>query len=196
MIRPAQLTIFERFSRFRSGGYNGPLAIWLQGHFGIPNIPYMKAAIDKLGAARLPICFSEALHLEQVLREGRAHPRANGIILWSAWTPQGCDAMCLTDNNFRNLPTVDVVDELMKEWGQPGLSGTTDSDGQIQARLFHADYKVTVTHLSMADSSVVAQNFEVVPMDKSSQVLHVKVSALRAVSATNVIIWRLHCKFC
>ena len=119
----------------------------------------------------------QVLYLEQVLRESHAHPSVNGIILWSAWTPQGCYAMCLTDNNFRNLPTGDVVDELMRECGQPGLSGTTDSNGQFQARLFHADYKVTVTHPIMADSSVVAQNFEVVPMDKSSQVLHVKVSA-------------------
>ncbi|KAG5526327.1 hypothetical protein RHGRI_032568 [Rhododendron griersonianum] len=117
--------------------------------------------------------------LEQVLREGHGHPSVRGISLWSAWRPQGCYAMCLTDNNFRNLPTGDVVDKLIREWGTfpEGFSGVTDSKGRIEARLFHGDYKVTVTHPNINGSSVVDQSFEVGPMDESQKkIVHVKVS--------------------
>ncbi|PSS29266.1 Anti-sigma-I factor RsgI6 like [Actinidia chinensis var. chinensis] len=177
----------QKIQQIRSGGYNGPLGIGLQGHFDTPNIPYMRASIDRLGATGLPIWLTEvdisqrpnqAVYLEQVLREAHAHPSVKGIVMWTAWRPQGCYRMCLTDNNFKNLPTGDVVDKLLKEWGQSTLSGTTDSNGQFQARLFHGDYRVTISHPSMPDSSVVARNFEVVSSEKSEQktVIHVKVS--------------------
>ncbi|CAI9303478.1 unnamed protein product [Lactuca saligna] len=54
--------------------------------------------------------------LEQVLREAHTHPAVNGIVLWSAWSPEGCYRMCLTDNDFRNLATGDVVDKIIKEF--------------------------------------------------------------------------------
>ncbi|KAH7835119.1 hypothetical protein Vadar_023036 [Vaccinium darrowii] len=68
--------------------------------------------------------------------------------------------MCLTDNNFRNLPTGDVVDKLIWEWGTYPEGGVTDSNGKFEVRLFHGDYKVTVTHPKMNGSSVVSQSFE------------------------------------
>lgn len=84
--------------------------------------------------------------MEQILREAHAHPKINGIVLWSAWTPSGCYQMCLTDNNFNNLETGKVVDKLLKEWG--GLAATTtgmtDSDGILEASLFHGEYEVSV----------------------------------------------------
>lgn len=36
-----------------------PLAIGLEGHFNIPNIPYIRSALDTLAAARLPIWITE-----------------------------------------------------------------------------------------------------------------------------------------
>ncbi|KAI8532657.1 hypothetical protein RHMOL_Rhmol11G0230600 [Rhododendron molle] len=161
----------EKIRELRLGGYKGPLGIGLQGHFRTPNLPYMRAAIDKLASTGLPVWLSEidvvsgpnqAVYLEQVLREGHGHPSVRGISLWSAWRPQGCYTMCLTDNNFRNLPTGDVVDKLIREWGTfpEGFSGVTDSKGRFEARLFHGDYKVTVTHPNINGSSVVDQSFE------------------------------------
>ncbi|KAI8532651.1 hypothetical protein RHMOL_Rhmol11G0230000 [Rhododendron molle] len=72
--------------------------------------------------------------------------------------------MCLTDNNFKNLPTGDVVDKLIREWSHhSGFSGTTDSKGRFKTRLFHGDYKVTVTHLNAhgASSQVLSRGFKV-----------------------------------
>ncbi|KAI8027701.1 Endo-1,4-beta-xylanase 5 [Camellia lanceoleosa] len=180
----------QKILQIRSGGYRGPIAIGLESHFSTPNIPYMRAAIDKLGATGLPIWLTEvdiqgpnqvfvfATFLDQVLREGYSHPSINGIIVWAAWSPEGCYHMCLTDNNFRNLPTGDVVDRLIREWSHSGLSaGTTDSNGHFKTRLFHGDYEVTITHPTMVNSSVT-RKFEVAPIKKSQQKsLHVKVSA-------------------
>ncbi|CAL5377495.1 unnamed protein product [Camellia sinensis] len=153
----------QKFLQIRAGGYRGPIAIGLESHFSTPNIPYMRAAIDKLASTGLPIWLTEvdiqgpnqATFLDQVLREGYSHPSINGIIVWAAWSPEGCYHMCLTDNNFRNLPTGDVVDRLIREWSHSGLSaGTTDSNGHFKTRLFHGDYEVTITHPNMVNSSV------------------------------------------
>jgi len=137
--------------------------IGLEGHFGKPNIPYVRAVLDKLGTLRLPIWLTEidvapgpnqAQYLEQILREVYAHPAVHGIILWTARHPQGCYVMCLTDSNFRNLPTGDVVDKLIAEWKTHSHAGVADADGYYEAELFHGDYKVTVSH-PVANSTVV-----------------------------------------
>lgn len=91
--------------------------------------------------------------------------------------------MCLTDNNFKNLPTGDIVDKLIREWSHPsGFSGTTDFQGRFKTRLFHGDYKVTVTHPNAYGvSSQAARGFKVGSGDgeskKRTRTLHVKVSA-------------------
>lgn len=72
--------------------------------------------------------------------------------------------MCLTDNNFRNLPTGDVVDKLLKEWGIKGsITATTDSNGFFEASLFHGEYEMKISHPSVAKSSIDAQKFSVLP---------------------------------
>ncbi|MQL70206.1 hypothetical protein Taro_002517, partial [Colocasia esculenta] len=147
------------------------LAIGLQGHFHTPNIPYMRAAIDTLAGTGLPIWLTEvdvtevpnqAHFLEQVLREAHAHPAVGGIVLWSGWRPFGCNT-CLTDNEFRNLPTGDVVDALIREWGTHQLVGTADDRGVFEARLFHGDYEVTVSHPA-SNATAPAQNLTVAPL--------------------------------
>ncbi|KAF8013932.1 hypothetical protein BT93_I1712 [Corymbia citriodora subsp. variegata] len=159
------------------GGSN--LGIGLESHFNVPDLPYMRSAIDTLGALGLPMWLTEvdvqsgpnqAKYLEQVLREGHAHPKINGIVMWTAWNSGGCYRMCLTDNNFRNLPTGDVVDKLLKEWGGGGqvLSGTTGPDGALEASLFHGDYQVTVTRQGEDDKYVV-RDLEVAPTETSQQ---------------------------
>nr|AWA45091.1 hypothetical protein SO96G07_000002 [Saccharum officinarum] len=103
--------------------------IGLEGHFGKPNIPYVRAVLDKLGTLRLPVWLTEidisaafdqrtqAAYLEEVLREGFAHPSVDGIMLWTAMGANAsCYQMCLTDANFTNLPAGDVVDRLLGEW--------------------------------------------------------------------------------
>ncbi|KAI8532655.1 hypothetical protein RHMOL_Rhmol11G0230400 [Rhododendron molle] len=175
----------EKIREIRLGGYVGPIGIGLEAHFGAPNLPYMRASIDKLAAAGMPVWLTEvdALHLEQVLREAHAHPNVQGIVIWAAWRPEGCWRMCLTDNNFKNLPTGDVVDKLIREWSHPlGFSGTTDSKGRFETRLFQGDYKVAVTHPNAYGvSSQVARGFKVGSgkgdQSKKRTRLHVKVSA-------------------
>ena len=49
----------QKIQQIRSGGYNGPLGIGLQGHFDTPNIPYVRASIDRLVATGLPIWLTE-----------------------------------------------------------------------------------------------------------------------------------------
>ncbi|ESQ53760.1 hypothetical protein EUTSA_v10027468mg, partial [Eutrema salsugineum] len=141
-----------------------PLGIGLESHFSTPNIPYMRSALDTLAATGLPIWLTEvdvdappnvrAKYFEQVLREGHAHPQVKGMVTWTGYSPTGCYRMCLTDGNFRNLPTGDVVDKLLREWGglRGQTTGLTDADGFFEASLFHGDYDLNIAH-PLANSS-------------------------------------------
>ncbi|XP_050209754.1 endo-1,4-beta-xylanase 4-like [Mercurialis annua] len=140
-------------------GYPGngllKMGIGLESHFSTPNIPYVRASIDTLAATNAAVWLTEvdvqsgpdqAKYLEQILREAHSHPKVAGIVLWSAWSSTGCYRMCLTDNNFKNLPTGDVVDKLLGEWGGKPIEGTTDSNGIFETSLFHGDYIVKMTN--------------------------------------------------
>ena len=122
---------------------------------------------------------TQAEYLEKILRELHAHPSVDGIMLWTAWAPGGCYRMCLTDNNFDNLATGDVVDKLMQEWGSKAMEGTTDADGVYEASLFHGDYQVKISHPKVASSNL-AQSFAVSSSSKDTPeqpTLVVQVSA-------------------
>ncbi|PHT41889.1 hypothetical protein CQW23_20743 [Capsicum baccatum] len=130
--------------------------IGLEGHFTVPNPPLIRAVLDKLATLKLPIWLTEvdisknldketqARYLEMVLREGFSHPGVNGIMLWTALHPDGCYQMCLTDNNFDNLPTGDIVDNLLKEWQTRVVHGETDEHGTFSFSGFLGEYKATV----------------------------------------------------
>ena len=90
--------------------------------------------------------FVQAIYLEEVLREGFSHPSVNGIMLWTALHPNGCYQMCLTDNNFQNLPAGDVVDKLLKEWQTGVVQGQTDEHGSYSFFGFLGEYKVSVKY--------------------------------------------------
>lgn len=62
--------------------------------------------------------------------------------------------MCLTDNNFKNLATGDVIDKLIPEWKSASVVATTNTNGFYEAQLFQGDYKVRLNHTT-ADSSLV-----------------------------------------
>ncbi|CAI9769997.1 unnamed protein product [Fraxinus pennsylvanica] len=148
----------DKIKLIRKQGYLGPLGIGLEGHFAIPNLPYVRASIDMLAATNLPIWITEldvqhtqneSVYLDQVLRELHAHPAIQGIIMWAAWRPpRGCWRMCLTDNDFNNLATGDVVDNIIREWTHKGFVGTTDSDGYFSTSLFHGVYEARISHFS------------------------------------------------
>ncbi|KAL5217214.1 hypothetical protein ABZP36_017898 [Zizania latifolia] len=173
----------QRLKQITSGyPENGAgMAIGLEGHFTAPvNIPYMRAALDTLAQAGIPVWLTEvdvaggpsqAYYLEEVLREAYAHPAVQGVILWTAWRPQGCYVMCLTDNDFNNLPQGDVVDQLITEWTTAPRAGTTDEQGFFQAELAHGEYKVTVTHPSLNAS--VSQSVKVELGSGSHYFIHV-----------------------
>ena len=103
------------------------------------------------------------MYLEQVLREAHAHPAIKGIVMWAAWKPEGCFRMCLTDNNFKNTPTGDVVDKLLQEWIRAGrpFAGTADANGVFETSLFYGDYEVAITHPTLMNSSLI-HSFKVV----------------------------------
>ncbi|PAN51010.1 hypothetical protein PAHAL_9G563800 [Panicum hallii] len=152
-----------QIKKFPGNTNDGRMAIGLEGHFSTPNIPYIRAALDTMSRAGVPIWLTEidvapgpnqAANLDKILREVYAHPAVHGIILWTAWHQRGCYVMCLTDNNFRNLPTGDVVDKLIREWQTRSHAGVADADGYYEAELFHGDYKVTVSH-PVANATVV-----------------------------------------
>ncbi|KAJ7967579.1 endo-1,4-beta-xylanase-like [Quillaja saponaria] len=160
------------------GNTGWTIAIGLESHFTTPNLPYIRSSIDTLAATGSPIWLTEldvtsqpnqAQYLEQILREAHSHPKIQGIVIWAAWKPQGCYRMCLTDNNFKNLPTGDVVDKLLHEWGLKTLvSGTTDVNGHFEASLFHGDYEVKITHPTLVNPTS-AQRFEVPPTNESKK---------------------------
>ncbi|GMH03093.1 hypothetical protein Nepgr_004932 [Nepenthes gracilis] len=144
--------------------YGGAMGIGVEGHFSSVDIPYMRSALDTLAAAAIPIWITEldvaagpnqASNLEQILREAHGHPAVAGIVIWAAWKPGGCYRMCLTDNNFKNLPTGDVVDKLLGEWRRSTV-GTTNTDGFFDTSLFHGDYEVKI---DSADPSATNSSF-------------------------------------
>ncbi|KAH6813449.1 Glycosyl hydrolase family 10 protein [Perilla frutescens var. frutescens] len=146
----------RKISQLRREGYNGPLGIGVEGHFSTPNLAYVRSTIDVLASAKLPIWVTEldvssgprqAAYLDQILREVHSHMGIQGIMIWSAWSPKGCYRMCLTDNNFRNLATGDVVDKFrLTLTSEADSYGTTDSDGFFEASLFHGEYQANITH--------------------------------------------------
>ncbi|GLT98125.1 hypothetical protein SLE2022_156440 [Rubroshorea leprosula] len=170
----------EKLREIKAFRGNGDLniAIGLESHFGVPNIPYVRASLDTLAAAKVPIWITEldvlsnpnqAQFLEQILREVHSHPAVNGIVIWGAWKPGGCYRMCLTDNNFKNLPTGDVVDKLLREWGiNRAFEVSTDSEGFYESSLPHGDYEAKITHPTLFESSP-GHTFKVTSTSSSKQ---------------------------
>lgn len=105
--------------------------------------------------------------MDQILQEIHGHPAVNGIIIWSAWSPSGCYRMCLTDNNFRNLATGNVVDKFMKGLAHEGLQVTTDSNGFFTASLYHGDYEGEISDGTIEDNTLTASRFSVTPESKN-----------------------------
>uniref|UniRef100_I1QTP9 GH10 domain-containing protein n=1 Tax=Oryza glaberrima TaxID=4538 RepID=I1QTP9_ORYGL len=142
------------------------LGVGLESHFSTPNIPYMRSALDTLAQLKLPMWLTEVdvvkgpnqnqvKFLEQVLREGYAHPSVNGMIMWAAWHAKGCYVMCLTDNSFKNLPVGTLVDKLIAEWKTHKTAATTGADGALELDLPHGDYNLTVSHPSLGTNATV-----------------------------------------
>ncbi|KAE8708440.1 DNA polymerase kappa-like [Hibiscus syriacus] len=163
------------------------MAIGLECHFDVPNLPYVRSSLDTLASKKLPIWLTEivvksnpnqATFLEQVFREGHEHPGVSGMIIWSAWKPEGCYHMCLTDNNFKNLATGEVVDKLLKEWGiKATLQGQTDANGFFEASLFHGEYEVKISLPVDAANTSLSKRFNVEPAHESQdQVMLLQVS--------------------
>ncbi|XP_020238003.1 endo-1,4-beta-xylanase 1 isoform X2 [Cajanus cajan] len=156
----ANSTVDAYISRVRELQRNGIFmdGIGLEGHFTIPNPPLIRAILDKLATLGLPIWLTEvdisktldrdaqANYLEEVLREGFSHPYVNGIMLWTAFHPNGCYQMCLTDNNFKNLPAGDIVDKLLEEWQSGRVEGVTDGHGSYSFYGFLGEYRISVNY--------------------------------------------------
>ncbi|XP_022897759.1 uncharacterized protein LOC111411460 [Olea europaea var. sylvestris] len=167
----------HKIKQLRREGYKGPLGIGLEGHFQTANLPYIRASLDHLTSAKLPIWITEldvqsgpnqAKYLEQIIREVHAHRGVDGIMIWAAWSPQGCYRMCLTDNNFENLETGNVVDKILSEIGLvSSLNGTTDSNGYFETSLFHGVYEAQINHPTALSESYNIKRFNVALMGRN-----------------------------
>ncbi|KAF8045454.1 hypothetical protein N665_4900s0002 [Sinapis alba] len=147
----------RELERYEGGGVRMD-GVGLEGHFTRPNVALMRANLDKLATLELPVWLTEidisssldhrtqAIYLEQVLREGFSHPSVNGIILWTALHPNGCYQMCLTDDKFRNLPAGDVVDQKLLEWTTGEVKAKTDDHGTFSFLGFLGEYRVSIIH--------------------------------------------------
>ncbi|TKV94164.1 hypothetical protein SEVIR_9G274900v4 [Setaria viridis] len=162
---PVPAKYVAKMNQIRSYPGNGglKLGVGLESHFSTPNLPYMRSALDTLAKLKLPMWLTEVdvvkspnqvKFLEQVLREGFAHPNVDGIVMWAAWHAKGCYVMCLTDNSFKNLPVGDLVDKLIAEWKTHRASATTDDKGAVELDLPLGEYKFTVSHPSLKDAAV------------------------------------------
>lgn len=103
---------------------------------------------------------------ELALKEAHSHPMVRGIVMWTAWSPQGCYRICLVDNNFKNLPAGDVVDRFISQWKSNKLFGVTDKNGFLEINLFHGDYEMEISH-PVEKNYTSTQFLKVTPMDKS-----------------------------
>ncbi|XP_057802308.1 endo-1,4-beta-xylanase 5-like [Salvia miltiorrhiza] len=149
----------QKIDQLRKGGYGGPLGIGLQGHFQLePNFPFIRASIDMLHATGSPIWITEfdvniqsmpwmVRYVEPLLHELHSHPYVNGIIIWGAvWPNMSCFRMCLTDDDYNNLPAGDAVDKFMSEFIRvPDTNMKTDRNGAFEASLFHGEYEASIT---------------------------------------------------
>ncbi|KAF3322089.1 Endo-1,4-beta-xylanase F1 [Carex littledalei] len=173
-----------RLKQLMQGGEGMLQGIGLEGHFGKPNIPLMRAVLDKLATLRLPIWLTEidisrtfglqnqAAYLEEVLREGFSHPSMHGIMLWTALEKSGlCYQMCLTDPNFRNLPAGDVVDKLLQEWQSRDINGITNVRGSYSFSAFLGEYEVSV-------SSGNATKTVTFSLDGSAETKHINIQLM------------------
>ncbi|KAH6793415.1 hypothetical protein C2S52_003892 [Perilla frutescens var. hirtella] len=154
------------------------LRIGLESHFTLrPNVSYIRAAFDVLGATGIPIWLTEldtqkgpaqVEQLEDVMREAFSHPAMEGMIVWGGWKPtacsdaclnvenydklpNGCSQLCLIDNNFKNLEAGDLVDKLIDEW-RSRVKGVTNNEGDFHEKVFHGAYNITCSHPLMPNS--------------------------------------------
>lgn len=148
----------EKFKELKKGGVK-LAGIGLQSHFRDVNPAFMRATLDKLATLNLPIWLTEvdvarvyqqdeqSIYLERILREAFSHPSVTGIMLWSALGVGGCYEMCLTDYKFKNLPTGELIDQLLlKEWRTGTKRGNTNEFGSYSFRGFLGEYKVVVVY--------------------------------------------------
>ncbi|KAK3028677.1 hypothetical protein RJ639_037857 [Escallonia herrerae] len=166
----------SRMRELKQGGVSMD-GIGLEGHFSVPNLPLMRAILDKLATLGLPIWLTEvdisnklneetqAIYLEEVLREGFSHPSVDGIMLWTALHPYGCYQMCLTDNDFHNLPAGNTVDKLLNEWQTGTIEDQTDEQGSYSFYGFLGEYKVYVETNSTKKIGCQWSSFRVAAVD-------------------------------
>lgn len=76
--------------------------------------------------------------------------------------------MCLTDGSFKNLPTGDVVDRLLREWQMKEIKGTSDDHGSFNFTGFLGEYKVTVTDGNMSTTATFS-------LDRSDETKHINI---------------------
>lgn len=107
--------------------------------------------------------------MQQILGELHSHSAVQGIIMWVARGPSGCFTMCLTDGNFKNLATGDVVDRFLNQLSHADdAPGTTDSDGFFETSLYHGEYEARISH-PRGDAVSGLKEFSVLPKEEDEE---------------------------
>ncbi|KAL3641199.1 hypothetical protein CASFOL_016167 [Castilleja foliolosa] len=170
----------KKVDEMRAQGCGRRLGLGLEGHFihDKVNLAYIRASIEYLSQMKLPIWVTEldvtsgrhqAKYLGQIMDELHSQKYVRGIVFWASMDQNGnCYKMCLTDRNYKNLPTGNVVDKFIHDLTHKGKfdsPATTDSNGFFEASVYHGDYEVQVMYPSRNLSNT--RKIKVTPKRKS-----------------------------
>lgn len=166
--------------------------IGLESHYGpeLIDIPYIRKSLSLLSKAGSPIWLTEldvkvdrtlpnatqlqVYCLEEILREHFTHAAVKGVIIWTGSAIDGCDVMCMTDENLNNTPVGDLIDTLMTEWRTGTLELVANGKGSSRASLFHGQYEATV--VDPVTNASTTLNFKVDNINVPNKVVHVQIN--------------------
>ncbi|KAL7591272.1 endo-1,4-beta-xylanase 5-like [Lactuca sativa] len=167
------------------------MGIGLESHYGAEPIDfhYVRSSLDSLSQTGLPIWLTEldvkmdpnlknwsglqVIYLEEILRESFSHEAVKAMIIWTGASIDGCDVMCMADENLVNTPIGDLIDGLMEEWRTGEIEAMADFNGSCQVSVFNGGYEVKVVDpVSNASSRVSLKVDKVSIPDK---MVHVQI---------------------
>ena len=165
------------------------MGIGLESHYGAEPIDlnYVRNSLDSLSQAGLPIWLTEldvkmdpnlknsselqVIYLEEILRESFSHEAVKAMIIWTGASIDGCDVMCMTDENLVNTPIGDLIDGLMEEWRTGEIEVVADLNGISEVSVFNGGYEVKVVDPVSNGSSCVSFKVDKV----SNKNVHVQI---------------------
>ncbi|CAH1450462.1 unnamed protein product [Lactuca virosa] len=165
------------------------MGIGLESHYGAEPIDFhfVRSSLDSLSQTDLPIWLTEldvkmdpnlknssglqVIYLEEILRESFSHEAVKAMIIWTGASIDGCDVMCMADENLVNTPIGDLIDGLMEEWRTGEIEAMADFNGSCQVSVFNGGYEVKVVDPVSNASSCVSLKVDSIP----DKMVHVQI---------------------